>query len=74
MATKKSAAFDFNKYVIGRETEIRTLTIPESKESFDVSVKPLSWAKRNQFISRNLQLGTDGSSGFNADGYVSSSE
>ena len=70
MATKKSAAFDFNKYVIGRETEIRTLTIPESKESFDVSVKPLSWAKRNQFISRNLQLGTDGSSGFNADGYV----
>ena len=45
MATKKSAAFDFNKYVIGRETEIRTLTIPESKESFDVSVKPLSWAK-----------------------------
>ena len=70
MATKKSAAFDFNKYVIGRETEIRTLTIPESKESFEVSVKPLSWAKRNQFISRNLQLGTDGSSGFNADGYV----
>ena len=70
MATKKSAAFDFNKYVIGRETEIRRLTIPESKESFDVSVKPLSWAKRNQFISRNLQLGTDGSSGFNADGYV----
>ena len=70
MATKKSAAFDFNKYVIGRETETKTLTIPESKESFEVSVKPLSWAKRNQFISRNLQLGTDGSSGFNADGYV----
>ena len=70
MATKKSQAFDFNNYVIGRETESRTLTIPDTGEFFDVTVKPLSWAKRNQFISRNLQLGTDGSSGFNADGYV----
>tara|TARA_B100001750_G_C15181444_1_gene434259 strand:+ start:117 stop:515 length:399 start_codon:yes stop_codon:yes gene_type:complete len=70
MATKKSGAFDFNNYVIGRETESRTLTIPDTGEFFDVTVKPLSWAKRNQFISRNLQLGTDGSSGFNADGYV----
>ena len=70
MATKKSQAFDFNNYIIGRETESKTLKIPDTKESFDVSVKPLSWAKRNQFISRNLQLGTDGSSGFNADGYV----
>jgi len=70
MATKKSQGFDFNAYVIGRETEVKTLKIPDTGESFDVSVKPLSWAKRNQFISRNLQLGTDGSSGFNADGYV----
>ena len=70
MTTKKSEAFDFNNYVIGRETESRTLKIPDTGESFDVQFKPLSWAKRNQFISRNLQLGTDGSSGFNADGYV----
>ena len=70
MATKKSQAFDFNNYVIGRETESKTLTIPDTGESFEVSIKPLSWAKRNQFISRNLQLGVDGASGFNADGYV----
>jgi len=70
MATKKSQAFDFNNYVIGRETETKTLSIPDTGESFEVSIKPLSWAKRNQFISRNLQLGTDGTSGFNADGYV----
>ena len=67
---EKSEAFDFNNYVIGRETESGTLTIPDTGEFFDVSVKPLSWSKRNQFISRNLQLGTDGASGFNADGYV----
>ena len=49
MATKKSGAFDFNNYVIGRETESKTLTIPDTGESFEVSIKPLSWAKRNQF-------------------------
>jgi|TARA_R110000824_G_scaffold156873_23_gene330174 hypothetical protein len=70
MATKKSQAFDFNNYVIGRETESKILKIPDTGESFEVSIKPLSWAKRNQFISRNLQLGVDGASGFNADGYV----
>ena len=70
MPTKKSQGFDFNNYVIGRETETKTLTVPDTGDSFEVSVKPLSWAKRNQFISRNLQLGTDGASGFNADGYV----
>ena len=70
MVNKESKVFDYNNYVIGRETEERTLNIPDTGESFIVSVKPLSWAKRNQFISRNLNLGADGSSGFNADGYV----
>ena len=70
MVKKESKAFDYNNYVIGRETEERTLNIPDTGESFRVSIKPLSWAKRNQFISRNLQLGVDGASGFNADGYV----
>ena len=70
MPKKKSEGFDFQNYIIGRDAASQTLTIPDTGESFDVSVKPLSWAKRNQFISRNLQLSTNGSSGFNADGYV----
>ena len=70
MVKKKSEGFDFQNYIIGRDAQEQVLKIPDTGELFNVSVKPLSWAKRNQFISRNLQLGVDGSSGFNADGYV----
>lgn len=75
MPTKRevdAAAFDFKKYTLSLEPDTRTLTIPETGDSFDVTVKPLSWAKRNQIISNSLTFGADGGTGFDGDGYVRS--
>ena len=75
MPTKRevdAAAFDFKKYTLSLEPDTRTLTIPETGDSFDVTVKPLSWAKRNQIISKSLTFGADGGTGFDGDGYVRS--
>ena len=58
MPTKRevdAAAFDFKKYTLSLEPDTRTLTIPETGDSFDVTVKPLSWAKRNQIISNKFR-------------------
>jgi len=62
--------FDFKKYTLSLEPEKKTLIITETGESFDVTVRPLSWAKRNQLISNSLTFGTDGATGFDGDGYV----
>ena len=71
MPTKReveAATFDFRKYTLSLEPEKRTLTVPETGESFDVTIKPLSWAKRNQIISGSLTFGADGGPGFDGDG------
>jgi len=75
MPTKRevdAASFDFKKYTLSLEPDKKTLTIADTGESFDVTVKPLSWAKRNQIISSSLTFGADGGTGFDGDGYVRS--
>lgn len=67
---KASEAFDYSKYIVSGNTEMVTLEIPETGDSFEVSVKPLSWSKRNQIISKNLNWDGSGTTNFSADGYV----
>tara|TARA_B000000460_G_C21527034_1_gene398813 strand:+ start:1869 stop:2321 length:453 start_codon:yes stop_codon:yes gene_type:complete len=64
------AAFNFKKYTLSLETEKRTLTIADTGETFEVTIKPISWAKRNQIISNSLKFGADGATGFDGDAYV----
>lgn len=63
-------AFDYTQYLVSHEAETKTITIDGTKESFEVSVKPLSWSKRNQLISKNLNWDSTGTTSFSADGYV----
>ena len=69
---KDSGEFDFKKYTLSLEPEKKTITIEGTGDSFEVTVKPLSWAKRNQIISSSLKWGTDGETSFDGDGYVRS--
>jgi hypothetical protein len=62
--------FNFKKYTLSLEPETKTLTVEETGETFDVTVRPMSWAKRNQIISTSLKFGTDGATGFDGDAYV----
>ena len=66
----KAKVFDYNKYLISHEPETRIVEIDGTGESFEVSVKTLSWSKRNQIISKNLHWDTTGTTSFSADGYV----
>ena len=66
----KAKNFDVSKYQISPTTQKRKVVIEETGDEFDVSIKPLSWAKRNQIVSNCLQIGTNGSQSFNGDLYI----
>ena len=66
--TKPVVEFDFNKYRVANKTEIKTLTIEDT--SFNVTVKPLSWSRRNQILSKAMAWDADGGTKFNGDVYV----
>jgi|TARA_R110000824_G_scaffold374631_2_gene565190 hypothetical protein len=67
---KASVEFDYSKYIVSSSTEMVAIEIPETGDSFEVSIMPLSWSKRNQIISKNLNWDSGGNTSFSADGYV----
>ena len=71
-STKKGSTekpvFDFNKYKIVNKTEKKTLTLDGAE--FTVIVKPLSWSKRNQIMSKCLAWDNAGNTSFDGDAYV----
>ena len=66
----KAKNFDVSKYQISPTTQKRKVVIEETGDEFEVSIKPLSWAKRKQIVSNCLQIGTNGSQSFNGDLYI----
>ena len=65
---KEKVQFDFNKYKIANRTVQKTLEIDNSE--FTVTVKPLSWSKRNQILSKAMTWDGDGGTKFDGDTYV----
>tara|TARA_R100001082_G_scaffold85771_1_gene52356 strand:+ start:1696 stop:2082 length:387 start_codon:yes stop_codon:yes gene_type:complete len=68
--TKDASAFDVSKYTVTGNPIIQTITIEDTGDTFEVSVKNLSWAKRNQLISAHMTWDADGNTKFNASEYV----
>lgn len=67
---KKSSGFDVSKYQLQGQNRTMTAKIEDTGEEFDVTVKQLSWSKRNQLISKCLEWGQGGTTSFNGDMYV----
>ena len=67
---EQTVSFDLNKYTVGSTLKKETVTIEETGEKFEVSLKPLTWAKRNQLISRHLSWTDGGNTAFDGDSYV----
>ena len=65
---KPKKEFDFNKYRIANKTEIRTLELDGAE--FNVTIRPISWSKRNQILSKSMAWDTDGGARFDGDAYV----
>lgn len=70
IGAKKKQEFDYKSYLVSHEPETRVIKIAGTKDSFEISMKPLSWSKRNQLISKNLNWDNAGNTSFSADGYV----
>ena len=68
--TKDASAFDVSKYTVATEAVTQTVTIEETGDSFEVKVKPVSWAKRNQLLAKHMSWAADGSTSFNVAEYV----
>ena len=66
----KAVIFDHTKYLVSHEPERRVVELPSTGETFEVSVKALSWSKRNQLISKNMSWTQAGETSFSADTYV----
>ena len=73
MTTETSTAqpFDVSKYQVNANSiEDQTLVIEETKEKINIKVKPLTWARRNQIMSKSITWGTTGQSSFDGDAFV----
>ena len=65
-----AATFDLSKYQIQTAPKEMQVVIEETDESFPVTVKQLSWSRRNQLISKCLNWTSDGQTSFQGDVYV----
>jgi hypothetical protein len=68
----KSTNFDLTKYTVSGNTTVKEVTIEGTEDTFDVTVKAMSWAKRNQFIAKSLSFDGAGTSSFDTDTYIRS--
>ena len=73
MSTSKAkTGFNLAKYTIGNDPKKVDIKIEETGDEFEVTVKPLSWAKRNQILSKSLTWDNSGNTSFDGDAYVRS--
>jgi len=70
--TSEVKTFDVSKYQIDNSIEEKTLTVEETKEEFKVKIRPLSWARRNQIMSKCITWQTNGETSFDGDAFVRS--
>jgi|TARA_R100000742_G_C4245322_1_gene64339 hypothetical protein len=67
---EKSTGFDITKYQLTGENYIEKVTIPETGDTFEVELKPMSWSRRNKIVSRCLKLDGAGNNAFDGDFYM----
>ena len=73
MTTETSVGqpFDVSKYQVNANSiEDQTLVIEDTKEEINLKIKPLTWARRNQIMSKSITWGTTGQSSFDGDAFV----
>tara|TARA_Y100000593_G_scaffold94209_1_gene192214 strand:- start:2933 stop:3316 length:384 start_codon:yes stop_codon:yes gene_type:complete len=67
----KGAGFDLSKYQLSSANKKIQVKIDDTGDEFEVTIKPISWSKRNQLLSKCLQFNQNGQdTSFNGDLYV----
>ena len=70
MSTEEVKLVDVTNYTVGTNSKREKIVIEETGDEFEISVKPLSWAKRNQLISDHMNWDANGNTSFNASNYM----
>ena len=70
MSTEEVKIFDVTNYTVGTNSKREKIVIEETGDEFEISVKPLSWAKRNKLISDHMNWDANGNTSFNASNYM----
>ena len=65
-----NTTFDVNKYTIGNSLEEITLLVGPDEDELQITVKDISWSKRNQIMSKCLAWDNAGNTSFDGDAYV----
>ena len=62
----------YEKYMLTREVEQVTLDLPyeEDEEKLEVSIRPLSWSKKNSLVSQCTNYTAEGSVAFDGQRYI----
>ena len=62
----------YEKYLLTREVEQVTLDLPyeEDEEKIEVSIRPLSWAKKNALVSQCTNYTGEGGVAFDGQRYI----
>ncbi len=62
----------YEKYMLTREVEKVTLDLPyeEDEEKIEVSIRPLSWSKKNSLVSQCTNYTSDGKVAFDGQRYI----
>ena len=70
MAVKEKGGFDLQKYTIQTGPKQVKIVIEETGDEFEITVKQLQWARRNQLISKCVSWDNNVSTQFGGDTYV----
>ena len=62
--------FDVQKYTVGNQPRQMTLYIGEDSDELNITVKDMSWSKRNRIMSNCLTWDSSGNTSFDGDAYV----
>ena len=65
-----SSEFDISRYMLSTDADVKVLTIPETGDEFQITIKPISWSKRNKLVSKCLHWDDSGEVDFDGDAYV----
>ena len=70
MAAKEKGQFDLNRYQVKTTSKTVNVSIDETGDEFEVTVKQLPWSRRNALISSCIGWGANGETSFQGDTYV----
>ena len=67
---EQSKEFDISKYQISGENYEKKIVIPETGDEINVTLKPMSWSRRNKVVSKCLKIDGGGNNSFDGDYYM----